>query len=972
MKMLSRFVCFAPMLAIVTLIACSDEPSTTPPDGTTPPSGTNRAPIAEAGENRIVRVGQRVEVTALASSDPDNDPLVVSWSMMRPEGSQAELTGSFRASFTPDVAGDYVLTLTVSDGQLSATDRVTLRATASGIENRAPMANAGEDQVVPLGVRVILDGTHSVDPDGDELTYQWRLVSGPAGNAATLDAPNSAVTGFTPTLAGDYAFNLVVNDGALDSMPSAMLLTVLPETSGNTAPVADAGGPIQTSVGESVTLDGSASSDADGDPLTYQWTVLMRPTGSQAMPTTPTNAVAAFTPDVAGVYELQLTVNDGQVSHSTTVRLDVAGMGANPPVAYILASRRVPLDEPVVLNGSASVDPDNDPLTYQWRLVSKPAGSNATLMDATNANASFTPDVLGDYTVELVVNDGTFNSPAVQLVITATDGSISCLIFSEYIEGSSNNKAIELFNCGTSTLDLATFGVCLFSNDSNGVTCSNTLILSGGLPPGEVVTVCSSAISAGVLTDPSQCDFRNATANFNGDDRLLIFEKTSAGIGYTNGVDQILDAFGHPSTRPAANTWADVGFRRCDFTPFIPPGAFDVNTLYTRIAEVDSFDDLGVAPVAGCQGGVNGPPTAHATGPARGRAGQPITLSCTTSSDPEDDALACDWTIATAPAGSVATLSDPMALMPTFTPDVDGDYTFSLIVTDSQSNVSAPVTLSFTAGNTAPVAIAMGSAQVNTGVVTILDGTGSNDPERDALTYLWAITAAPAGSAATLDDATLASPRFTPDLDGDYTLTLTVNDGDLDSAVATLTLTASTPTPLAECLIFSEYLEGDSNNKAFELYNCGTQGLDLSLYKVCQVNGSLTACNRTYTLSGMLAAGDVVVLCHPHFASSGASGGRCELIPSEQLMQFNGDDKLAIFDDVDNSNALSAGDRVLDAFGNLTQSVGMTTWQDKTYRRCALTPYDGTGPFVVLDHYTQHAKNDATHLGTPPAPGGCP
>ena len=75
----------------------------------------------------------------------------------------------------------------------------------------------------------------------------------------------------------------------------------------------------------------------------------------------------------------------------------------------------------VSLNGGGSSDDDGDPLTYSWVFTSKPLGSTASLTGANTATPSFTPDLLGDYVVELVVNDGTVDSDPDTVTITVRD-----------------------------------------------------------------------------------------------------------------------------------------------------------------------------------------------------------------------------------------------------------------------------------------------------------------------------------------------------------------------------------------------------------------------------------------------------------------------------------------------------------------------------------------------------------------------
>jgi len=60
----------------------------------------------------------------------------------------------------------------------------------------------------------------------------------------------------------------------------------------------------------------------------------------------------------------------------------------------------------VVLDGSESTDPEGEPLTYKWVVIKGPEGSNATLGSSTDVTTSFNPNRLGDYVIELEVDDG--------------------------------------------------------------------------------------------------------------------------------------------------------------------------------------------------------------------------------------------------------------------------------------------------------------------------------------------------------------------------------------------------------------------------------------------------------------------------------------------------------------------------------------------------------------------------------------
>jgi hypothetical protein len=263
----------------------------------------------------VVNVGESVHLDG-AGLDVDGDRLTYSWSFVSmPAGSSAVLQGatSASASFTPDVGGQYRLSLTVSDGEDSHSDECTVSA------NSPPVANVGPDQSVTVGDAVLLDGTGSSDPDGDNLSYTWSVVSRPAGSAAALQNSTSARPTLTPDLGGDYVVRLVVSDGTLPSNPADCTV------SANTPPVANAGQDQEATVGDLVQLDGGASHDPDGSSsrvgieassstdLTYLWSFVTRPEGSSASLSSTTSVNPNFTADVEGTFVVSLVVDDGIV-----------------------------------------------------------------------------------------------------------------------------------------------------------------------------------------------------------------------------------------------------------------------------------------------------------------------------------------------------------------------------------------------------------------------------------------------------------------------------------------------------------------------------------------------------------------------------------------------------------------------------------------------------------------------------------
>jgi hypothetical protein len=372
----------------------------------------NSPPVANAGADQTVGIGQTVTLDGSGSTDVDGDPLTYAWSLVaRPVGSVAALQNAATAAptFVADLPGTYVAQLIVNDGAIdSPPDTVAISTT-----NSAPIADAGSDQTVVAGQLVALDGNGSSDPDRDALAFHWMLTARPAGSTTSIADPAAPVTSFVADRPGDYVVQLVVNDGQLDSAPDTAVVSTT-----NSAPVANAG-PDRANVplASVVALDGSASSDADGHPLAYSWSLLSRPAGSTAALTDATTVSPTFTADVVGDYVAQLIVNDGFAdSAPDTIRISTANAA---PVANAGSDRQVPVAAIVQLDGSASSDPEGMPLTFAWSFDSRPAGSTAAFSDAAATAPTFVADRPGLYVVQLIVTDGVHASAPDLVLVTA-------------------------------------------------------------------------------------------------------------------------------------------------------------------------------------------------------------------------------------------------------------------------------------------------------------------------------------------------------------------------------------------------------------------------------------------------------------------------------------------------------------------------------------------------------------------------
>jgi len=291
--------------------------------------------------------------------------------------------------------------------------------------NDAPVAKTGPIQNVKLDDLVTLDGSTSSDPNKDLLTYKWEFVSKPTDSQAKLLLETTAKPTFTADKVGIYSIKLVVSDGKASSV--AALSTVVASLT-NSAPVAKPGNAQSVTVNADVVLDGSLSSDADGNSLTYKWTLLSKPDQSTAALKFSTAALSRFTADKAGIYVASLVVNDGRVD-SEPAAVTVQAFAANvPPVAVAGIAQSVMFGKEVKLDGRGSSDANSDPLTYTWTLVSVPDGSDSVKVFNAIKNSqtpTFTPDRPGSYVFSLVVNDSKVDSNVSATVVTVARENVA-------------------------------------------------------------------------------------------------------------------------------------------------------------------------------------------------------------------------------------------------------------------------------------------------------------------------------------------------------------------------------------------------------------------------------------------------------------------------------------------------------------------------------------------------------------------
>ena len=281
-------------------------------------------PVSILGpDQRIAYAGPDSLILDASRSTPVSGSTLYFWRLIsKPATSNATVVVSDNndpngAQLNYDMEGDYVVRVAVENtsgpsDDTYGNDRIVYKVTS----NTPPVADAGADQDVTANSLVTLNGSNSSDVDLDPVAYSWSLVSTPAdwiiwpGEWPLLSDGMAGAPSFTPDRNGEYRLRLAVNDRVLSSVADEVLITVT-GAAANSAPVANAGNDQSVTVGDTVLLVGGGSSDPDNDPLTYNWTIEIRPLGSNAVIDVPSSENPKFTPDVEGSYHVQLIVNDG-------------------------------------------------------------------------------------------------------------------------------------------------------------------------------------------------------------------------------------------------------------------------------------------------------------------------------------------------------------------------------------------------------------------------------------------------------------------------------------------------------------------------------------------------------------------------------------------------------------------------------------------------------------------------------------
>lgn len=781
--------------------------------------GVNIAPFAVAGADQTITVSN-VNLDSWGSYDVDGSIVAYLWTKISGPA-QYNMPYNMYGSCGIDglVSGVYQFELRVTDNQGAYgrdTVQVTVNLPGPPPVNQAPNANAGADITISLPANsTTLNGSGSSDPDGTISTYSWSWISGPA--QYNIASPSSATTGLNNLVQGTYSFRLTVTDnaGATDSDTVQVTVNAAPPPT-NIAPVANAGTDIVITLPtNTTTLNGNASSDADGSIVSYSWSRISGP--AQFTLANANAAATGLSNLVQGTYAFRLVVTDNNSSTDDDTVI-VTVNGAPPPtnIAPIAkAGADISLTLPTnntTLNGFDSYDPDGVIASFAWSRVSGP--TQFTLANANAGSTALSNLAQGTYLFQLHVtdNNGASAYDTVSIIVSnappppnqapianaGSDITITLPTNSTTLNGSASSDpdgtivsynwvkiagpaqfTIANANAASTTINNLTQGVYSFRlvvTDNNGGIDSDTLIVT-------------------VNPAPNQAPVANAGTNIT-----ITLPTNSTGLSGSASSD--------PDGTIAAYAWTQVSGPNSATIA----GANSVSPTVSNLVQgTYSFrllvtDNNGATDADTVQVIVNPAPPPPNQAP-NANAGQDIvitlpasntTLNGGASSDPDGTIVSFNWSKIAGPAQF--SIANPNASSTALSNLVQGTYSFRLVVTDNNGatdsdTVNVVVNAAAPAPNQAPVANAGTDISITLPVNnTNLNGTASSDPDGVIASYSWTRISGP--TQFTIANANAATTALSNLVEGTYSFRLLVTDNNGASASDTVNVVVNAPAPV--------------------------------------------------------------------------------------------------------------------------------------------------------------------------------
>ena len=763
-------------------------------------AAVNLPPTANAGADNTVQLPATTVSLTGAGTDADGTISTYAWTKLSgPAGGTITTPGTANTSITGLIQGVYVFTLTVTDNLgATGTDNVQVTVNAAAV-NQPPTANAGADNTIQLPTTTVSLTGAGTDADGTIATYAWTKLSGPAGG--TITTPGTANTSITGLIQGVFVFTLTVTDNlgatAIDNIQVTVNAAAV-----NQPPVSNAGADLNISLPtNSITLNGSASSDPDGSITTYLWTKISGP--AQFTIGNNTTASTIVNNLTAGLYSFQLKVTDnGGAIALDTVKVNVNAAPLNqPPVANAGADIAITLPTNIAnLSGTASTDPDGTISSYAWSQVSGPV--TATIANPASATTGLSGLQQGVYIFLLTVTDNSGSTDLDSIKVTVNPAANLPPVANA---GSSKSITLPLNNTGLDgSLSLDPDG-SIATYAWNQLSGPSTATITGG----NLSLAIASNLVAGVYTfDLTVTDNSGASANANvkitvvasgiqppvanaGADQTITLPTNSVTIDGSGSSASSGSIVSYLWTEKSGPSIVSLSNSAQNTLNNLQAGVYVFSLKVTDNNAATGTDSVvitvnpaaNIAPVANAGASISLSLPANST-----------SLNGSASYDVDGTISTFIWTLISGPSNPTVSGANTATL--SVSSLIAGQYTYQLTVTDnSGASSSAQVNIIvIAAGNIAPIANAGANQGITAPANSVnLNGSASADPDGTITAYSWVTVSGP--GSITINNSNTVTPSVIGLQTGVYIFELTVTDNSGASAKDQVTVIVS-PNPI--------------------------------------------------------------------------------------------------------------------------------------------------------------------------------